>query len=94
MFREEPLQTPRKNRLVGGWEISHIDVFGEILRSKVKGMKINEQFLNFLKESFELKKIKPNEHGDIQKASESSKNPFLYPNFKSKSFVTNLLLVS
>ena len=50
--------------------------------------------LIFLEESFEFKKIKPNEHGHIHKASESSKNPFLYPNFKSKSFVTNLLLAS
>ena len=31
------------------WEISHIDVFGKILRPKVKGMKINEQFFNFLR---------------------------------------------
>ena len=50
--------------------------------------------LIFLEESFEFKKIKPNEHGHIHKASESSKNPFLYPNFKLKSFVTNLLHVS
>ena len=45
IFGEEPLQTPRK---IVSWEISHIDVFGKILRSKVKGIKINEQFFNFL----------------------------------------------
>ena len=28
------------------WETSHIDIFGKISRSKVKGMKINEQFFN------------------------------------------------
>ena len=31
------------------WEISHINVFGEMSRSKVKGMKINEKFFNFLR---------------------------------------------
>ena len=40
--------------------------------------------LIFLEESFEVKKIKPNKHGHIHKDSESSKNPFLYPNFKIK----------
>ena len=50
--------------------------------------------LTFLEESFEFKEIKPKEHGQIHKASESSKNPFLYTNFKSKSFITNLLLSS
>ena len=48
--------------------------------------------LIFSEESFELKKIKLNEHGHIHKASESTKNPFLYPNFESKSYITNLLL--
>ena len=45
-FVEESLHTPRK---IVWWEISHIDVFGKISRSKVKGMKINEQFFNFLR---------------------------------------------
>ena len=43
IFGEEPLHTLRK---IFWWEISHIDVFGKISRSKVKGMKINEQFFN------------------------------------------------
>ena len=46
----------------------------------------------FSEESFEFKKVKLNEHGHIHKASESAKNPFLYPNFKSKSHIANLLL--
>ena len=45
--------------------------------------------LIFSEESFKLKK---NEHGHIHKASEFAKNLFLYPNFKSKSYITNLLL--
>ena len=73
----------KKNCLVGNHP--YIDVFGKISRSKVKGMKINEQFFNFLR-----RKLR---HIHVQKASESSKNPFKYRNFKSKSFVTNLLLV-
>ena len=92
IFGEEPLHTPRKNRLEW-WEISHIDVFGKISRSKVNGMEIDEQFFNYLRRKLRVKKIKPNEHGHIHKASESSKNPFLYPKF-IKSFVTNLLLAS
>ena len=47
--------------------------------------------LIFSEESFELKKIKSNEHRQIYKASESVKNSFLYPNIKSKSFVTNFV---
>ena len=43
-------------------------------------MKIDEQFSNFLEESFEFKKIELNEHGHIHKASESAKNPFLNQN--------------
>ena len=39
--------------------------------------------LIFSEESLELKKIQLNEHGHIHKASESAKNLFLYPNFKS-----------
>ena len=89
IFGEEPLYTPRK---IVWWEISHIDVFGKISRSKVKSTKIDEQFLIFSEESFEFKKIKLNEHGRIHKFSESAKNPFPYPNFKSKSFATNLFL--
>ena len=46
IFGEEPLHTPRKNCLVGNLPI---DVFGKISRSKVKGMKINEQCFNFLR---------------------------------------------
>ena len=46
IFGEEPLHTPRK---IVWWEISHINVFGKISRSKVKGMKINEQFFTFLR---------------------------------------------
>ena len=38
IFGEEPLQTPRNNRLVG---ILHIDVFRKTSRSKVRGMKID-----------------------------------------------------
>ena len=48
--------------------------------------------LIFSEESFELKKIRLTEHGHMHKASESAKNPFLYPNFKSKTYITNLLL--
>ena len=61
---------------------------------KSKLWKLMNNSLIFLEESLEFKKIKPNAHGYTQKASKSSKNPFLYPNFESKSFVTNLLLVS
>ena len=39
--------------------------------------------LIFSEERFEFKKLKLNEHGHIDKASESAKNPFLYPNFNS-----------
>ena len=46
LFGEEPLHTPRKHRF---WEISHIDVFGKMSKSKVKGTKIDEQFINFLR---------------------------------------------
>ena len=56
-------------------------------------MKIDEQFFNFLRGKLPVqKKIKLNEHGHMHKASESAMNLFLYPNFKSKSFVTNLFL--
>ena len=55
-------------------------------------MKIMNNSLISSEESFKLKKIKINEHGYIHKASESAKNPFLYPNFKTKSYITNLLL--
>ena len=48
-------------------------------------------YLIFSEESFEFKKIKSNENGHIHKAYEYAKDPFLYLNFKSKSFVTNLL---
>ena len=44
--------------------------------------------LIFSEESFEFKKIKSDEHGHTHKASESAKNPFLYPNFKSKFYIT------
>ena len=84
------LYTPQEK--IVWWEIFHIDVFGKISRSKVKGMKINNNSLLFSEESFEFKIIKLNEHGHIYKAFESAKNPFLYPNFKSKSNITNLLL--
>ena len=86
------LYTPQEK--IVWWEIFHIDVFGKMSRSKVKGIKINKQLFNFLRRKLEFKKIKPNEHGHIHKASEFSKNPFLCPNFKSKPFVTNLLLAS
>ena len=43
---------------------------------KSKVWKLMNNFLISLEESFEFKKIKPNEHGHIHKASESSKNPF------------------
>ena len=46
--------------------------------------------LLFSEEKFQFKKLKLNEHGHIHKASESAKNVFLYSNFQSKSFVTNL----
>ena len=58
---------------------------------KSKVWKLMNNSLIFSEESFQLKK-KSNEHGHIHKASEYAKNPFLYLNFKSKSFVTNLLL--
>ena len=67
------------------WEMSHI-------RSKVKGMKIDAQFSYFLRGKLQVKKIQLKEHGHKHKASESAKNPFLYPNFKSKCFVTDLFL--
>ena len=35
-------------------EISHIDVFGQISRSKVNGMKINEQFFKFLRRNLRV----------------------------------------
>ena len=54
IFGEEPLHTSRKTF---SWEISHIDEFGKISRSKVKGMKINEQFFNFLRGKLRVKKI-------------------------------------
>ena len=44
-------------------------------------MKIKEQLFNFLRRMLRVKK-KLNEHEQIHKASESSNNPFLYPNFK------------
>ena len=84
------LHTPQEK--IVWWEISHIDVFEKISRSKVKGMKLMNNSLTFSEESFEFKKIKSNEHGHIHKASEYGKNPFLYLNFKSKSFVTNFIL--
>ena len=55
IFVEEPLNTPRNNRFGGK---SHIDVFGKISRSKVKGMKINEQFFNFLRRKLRVEKNK------------------------------------
>ena len=60
---------------------------------KLKVWKLMNNCLIVSEESFEFKKIKLNEHGHIHQASESAKNLFLYPNFKSKSYITNLLLV-
>ena len=59
IFAEEPLHTQEK---IIWWEISHIDVFGKISSSKVKGMKINEKFFNFLRRKLRVKKKKLNEH--------------------------------
>ena len=47
--------------------------------------------LQFSQKKASSLKTKVNEHGHIHKSSESAKNPFLYPNFKSKSYITNLL---
>ena len=85
------LYTPQeKNRLVGNLPYRRIWEDIEVEKSKV--WKLMNNSLIFSKESFEFKKIKSNEHGHIHKASEYAKNPFLYLNFKSKSFVTNFIL--
>ena len=46
------LYTPQEK--IVWWEISCIDVFGKMSRSKVKGMKINEQFFNFLRRTLRV----------------------------------------
>ena len=77
-----------------GWKSPISTYFGRCRGRKSKVWKLMKNSLIFSEESFEFKKIKPNEQRHVHKASESSKNPFLYPNFKSKSFITNLLLAS
>ena len=86
IFGQEPLRFSRKSRLVGNLPYRGIWEDIEVESQMCKNYPI------FSEESFEFKKLKLNEQGHIHKVSESAKNTFLYPNFKSKSFVTNLFL--